>query len=132
MIGPDTHIERDGVVIGPAVLGRGCRVASHAVVSGSILWDGVEIGSNSLVDRCVAMRDVEVGSGENLRSAVLDHTQRPYAVARAAHGSASPAQAQRHVDGVRSGVAGLLRRSRLRFPNPDQSTAYPEVRAAGH
>jgi mannose-1-phosphate guanylyltransferase len=53
IIGDGCEIGTGVKVIGPAVIGKNCRLNDGAVVENSILWDGVTVGENSRVNRCI-------------------------------------------------------------------------------
>lgn len=56
-VGQGAQIEGNALVIGPAVIGPGCRIGRGAVVSDSILWEG------SVVDEGAAVTDCLVDAG---------------------------------------------------------------------
>jgi NDP-sugar pyrophosphorylase family protein len=63
MIGPQSRVEDDALIIGPSVLGRDCVVERQAVVEQSVLWDTVVVGEQAIVDRCLITNGVVIEAG---------------------------------------------------------------------
>ena len=63
MVGPQSRIENDALIIGPSVFGRGCVVERHAVVEQSVMWDTVVVGEQAIVDRCLITNGVVIEAG---------------------------------------------------------------------
>lgn len=52
-------------------VGRGCRVASSAIVRNSVLWDDVNVGEGAVVDGCVITDGVEIPERAHLSHRLL-------------------------------------------------------------
>lgn len=66
LIGPETVIADNAVVIGPAAIGASCVVGPHAVISRSVLWDGARVSRWAVVDRCTLTHGAEVAEHAQL------------------------------------------------------------------
>jgi NDP-sugar pyrophosphorylase family protein len=63
------------VVIGPAVIGENCEIASDAVVHEAILWNDSRVGRGAMVEQAVVAAKAAVAPNVEVRgSIVLDTT----------------------------------------------------------
>ncbi len=53
MIGPETCVSADAIVVGPAVIGSRCTLERWAAVTCATLWDACRVGEHAVVDHCV-------------------------------------------------------------------------------
>ncbi|MBN1341549.1 MAG: NDP-sugar synthase [Phycisphaerae bacterium] len=70
-VGPGTEVRARATVVGPAVIGSGCRIAEDAVVSRSVLWDRSRVDRGGRIDRSIAAHDAEVRAGSRHVGVVL-------------------------------------------------------------
>jgi bifunctional UDP-N-acetylglucosamine pyrophosphorylase / glucosamine-1-phosphate N-acetyltransferase len=66
-IGMDTVVGPYTQILGHTVIGEGCRIAAHSIVSDSRLDDGVEVAPYSIVNASVVERNAVVGPYARLR-----------------------------------------------------------------
>lgn len=64
MVGPETCVKEDSIIIGPSVLGRGCLVGRGSVIGRSVIWDLCSVGEQAMIDQCLVTSGVVVGAGE--------------------------------------------------------------------
>ncbi len=65
-VGRGARIEENAVVIGPAVIGPGCRIGRGAVVSESILWEGSVVEEGAAVTECLLDAGAVVVAGAEI------------------------------------------------------------------
>ncbi len=53
MIGPETCVSADAIVVGPAVIGSRCTLERWSAVTCATLWDACRLGEHAVVDHCV-------------------------------------------------------------------------------
>jgi len=71
VIGNGSEIGPGVKVIGPAVIGKDCRLNDGAVIENSVLWDGVTVGDNSQVNRCIISSGTVIPGGQNLEGSIV-------------------------------------------------------------
>jgi len=133
-IGCGACIEEDAVILGPAVIGRGCRVGRGAVVVESIMWEGSTVDAGAAITECLVDAGAVVGAGaeaigrfvtgkltaragrtadgiekemEGEGQAVLKKTVQTAAARLAAAGGRVPARARRWAGAAATGVCFL-------------------------
>ena len=67
MVGPETRVDDECVLIGPTVLGAGCVVGRGCVLGHSVMWDRCSVGEQATLDRCLVASGayVEMGATEH-------------------------------------------------------------------
>jgi mannose-1-phosphate guanylyltransferase len=61
-----------GRVVAPALLGRGCRIASGAIVGGrTVLGAGVEVGEGAQIETSVVLDDTRIGPRTTIRNSII-------------------------------------------------------------
>jgi mannose-1-phosphate guanylyltransferase / phosphomannomutase len=71
-IGEGAEISPDAIVMGPAVIGPGCKVeAGCRLGEYTVLGSNVRLLADSQVERCVLHDNVYVGSGTRMRGAII-------------------------------------------------------------
>ncbi len=73
LIGDGCFISARAHIIGPAVLGQGCRILDDVTVQGSVLWDGVNVWNKSYISGCVIASQTVVEEGCYLEGCVTGH-----------------------------------------------------------
>jgi NDP-sugar pyrophosphorylase family protein len=67
MIGPQSRVADDAVVIGPTVIGGRCALHAASAVTCSVLWDRCVIGAHAVADHCL------LSSGCSLSASTARH-----------------------------------------------------------
>ncbi len=63
VIGAGTRLAADCRVGPAAVLGEGCLVGPGAVIEGAVLWDRVEVAAGAVLRDCIAATGARIGAG---------------------------------------------------------------------
>ena len=72
-IGDQAQLQRDALVVGPAVLGRRVVVGPGSAVVGSVLWEGAQVGAQCEIRQSVVARNVVVSDeAEVVEQALAD------------------------------------------------------------
>lgn len=72
LAGEGTVLRPTTIIVGPALLGKGCVLESGVAVGPTTsIGDNVTIGANSVVENCILMDDVRIGPGSLLRNSIL-------------------------------------------------------------
>ncbi|MBI2917024.1 MAG: NDP-sugar synthase [Chloroflexi bacterium] len=88
VLGPESR------VLGPAVLGAGCRLERGAVVDGGVLWSGVSVGAGAHLERCLVGSGCRLGPGVVAEAAVIGNNVAVPEGGRLARGAKLPVVAQ--------------------------------------
>jgi NDP-sugar pyrophosphorylase family protein len=70
LIGPGCRVSSAATLIGPVVLGEACAVEAEAVVSRTVAWNRCTVGVKAVVDECVLADHVTVEPRARLSGAV--------------------------------------------------------------
>jgi len=62
-IGDDVKIKDGVVIIGPAVINRGCEIGEGTTVNKALLWENTKIGNGCDLDSCLIGRKCKIGDG---------------------------------------------------------------------
>jgi exosortase len=60
---PGCEVEKDAMVMGPAIVGRNVRVREGAVIDESVLWSGVNVGADCFVQHSLVSQKVKLAVG---------------------------------------------------------------------
>ena len=71
VIGPDVRVEAQAMIVGPTVVGSGCAIAQHAVVSRSVLWNRCTVGHGVIVDHSLLADGARAANADFIRDTVL-------------------------------------------------------------
>lgn len=64
MIGPQSRVEDDAVVIGPTVIGCHCALNRKSAVTRSVLWDQCVVSDHAVADHCLVTTGAALAPGE--------------------------------------------------------------------
>lgn len=67
----EVELHPDAVIVGPCLLGRGCRIAARARVERSALGPNCSVAAGAAVNDCVIWDDVRVGAATRLQSCLV-------------------------------------------------------------
>lgn len=73
LIGDGCFVSARAHIVGPAVLGQGCRILEDVIVEGSVLWDGVDIWNNTVIKGCVIASQTVVEEDCRLEGCITGH-----------------------------------------------------------
>jgi len=71
LMGEGCRVAKEAVVRGPVVLGSGCSVGEGAAVEDAVLWEGVEVGRGAWVSRAVLGNGTKIGEGVRVSDTAL-------------------------------------------------------------
>lgn len=71
IIGPNVRVQAKAMIIGPTVVGSGCTIEQHAVVSRSVLWNNCTVGRGVIVDHSVLTDGAHAVGADLVRETVL-------------------------------------------------------------
>ena len=71
LIGEGSCVGDGCVLLGPSILGKGCRIDEGALVQRSLLWDDCTVGDGARVRNCLLSSCCRVGRGSALDSCIL-------------------------------------------------------------
>jgi len=71
LVGADTKLGDNAVVIGPTSIGANCNIGAQARVERSVVWDGVSIGHGATVVDSIIGAGCKIGPGAALDGAIL-------------------------------------------------------------
>jgi mannose-1-phosphate guanylyltransferase len=71
VIGDGGEIGQGVKIIGPAVIGKDCRLNDGAVVENSVLWDGVTVGENSHINRCIISSGTVIPADQSIEDIIV-------------------------------------------------------------
>jgi mannose-1-phosphate guanylyltransferase len=58
-------------IIGPAVIGKNCRLNDGAVIENTIIWDGVTIGENARAKGCIISSGTVIPNDQTIENSVV-------------------------------------------------------------
>lgn len=70
LIGPGCKVKRNALIVGPTSLGTDSQVGESATVSRSAVWSSCRIGAGAIVDDCVVADGAVIDDGVMQRNAV--------------------------------------------------------------
>jgi len=71
IIGDGCRIGKDAIVRGPSVIGPSCRIGDAASLERVVLWKDVEVGADAAVSDCILAAGVRVEEKEQLNSRIV-------------------------------------------------------------
>jgi len=71
IIGDGCRIGKDAIVRGPAVIGHGCRIGEAASLERVVMWGDVEVGAGAVVSDCILADGARVEEKGQLNSRVV-------------------------------------------------------------
>ncbi|MBI4186934.1 MAG: NDP-sugar synthase [Chloroflexi bacterium] len=71
VVGEGCRIGREACIKGPVAIGPGCSIGEGAAVETSIIWSGVDIGAGVSVRQCIIVSGTAVESNERLANCVV-------------------------------------------------------------
>ncbi|KAA3616231.1 MAG: NDP-sugar synthase [Calditrichaeota bacterium] len=62
-IDPHAEVHPKSILIGPAIIGRGCTIEEEAVIQRSVLRSNVHVQKKAILRDCIVNRDVSISAG---------------------------------------------------------------------
>ncbi|MEK6674039.1 MAG: NDP-sugar synthase [Planctomycetota bacterium] len=70
LIGPDTTIGKDVIIVGPTGIGSHCSIGNSAVICRSAVWNDCAISAGCVVDRSVLTYGARVSGAQKMRNII--------------------------------------------------------------
>ena len=72
LVGPQTRVEAEAVIVGPTLVGANCVVGRRAVVARSVIWDRCVVASRARIDQSLLTTGAAIEGGRTVYGAICE------------------------------------------------------------
>jgi mannose-1-phosphate guanylyltransferase len=72
MLAEGCSVGAEARISGPAVLGRGCRIARGAVIENSLLWEEITVAEDAIIINSIIASGAKINKGQRLQGQTIN------------------------------------------------------------